>query len=91
MYHSSNCRSVNQPVKRLPPFPAHPPDHFVCRCHCKRYQQYKRGKPGSDEGTLGNVFKNIIPLKKLVEPDIGHEMQADIKEPKQTEHAAEIY
>src|SRR5207302_635055 len=44
-------------------------------------------KADGDEGALGNVLRHFVDVEKLVEPDVGCEMQGSVEECEQSDHA----
>src|SRR5216683_1687970 len=90
MYYPQDCADVNQPVQGLPAFASQPTDPARRGCGCQWNQQHKSRKSYSDVFPLSNVFQDFMQVEKFIEPKIGREMQAPVKERKQSQHATEL-
>src|SRR5260370_6267578 len=54
----------------------------------QRNQGYERREAPGDEGSLGDVFPHGGEIERLVGPEIGEKVQADVEESEETEHPA---
>src|SRR5271169_1964 len=76
---------INKPVERLPAL-AKFANRPLRRSSGQRNHQYKCRKTYRDERALVDVFIDAMQVEKLVEPDVGGEVQAAVKKREQSEH-----
>lgn len=86
MHYAEHRYHIYHAVKRLPAL-AEPSHHRVCRRHGKWDQQQKCDEAHRDERPFVNVLEHGAEIKKLVEPDIGYEVQACVKEREEAQHS----
>lgn len=82
--------NVNQAMQGIPSFSAHPFRYPVRGRKCEGNHEHEAGKPDGDKGTLRDVRKNLVPLEKLVEVNVRHEMKRAVEECKQSQHPPEF-
>ena len=81
--------NVDEAVEGLPTLAAKTTDPACSGSERKRNQKNKRGETNGDEGAFGDVFQHAGEIERLVRSNIGEEVQADVGESEETEHAAE--
>lgn len=89
MHHAGNGAQVNKPMQLLPALAGQASHHSFSRGKRQRDEQDEAGETGSDERALDYVFRDALKVKELIQPDIGREMQASIKECVETYHPAQ--
>jgi hypothetical protein len=89
MDHAAERGDVDEAVEGLPVSSAEPANPSFGGRNCQWNQQDKTSETYGNEGTLGDVFQHGSEIKGLVGTDVGQEMQTDIGEGKEPEHAPE--
>src|SRR5438477_4067217 len=89
MNDAENRAGVNAAVQSLPAFAAKAANPGGARSECKRNQKDKSGKADGDERALDNVLEHSRKAERLIGAEVGEEVQADVEEGEETEHAAE--
>lgn len=87
MQHGQHGDDVDAAMQFLPAPPSQFAKRGVIRGQCQRQQQEKCGHAHRDEGALQNILRDGHPVEKLIEPKIGCQMQNDVEEGEQTQHA----
>src|SRR5215472_14901355 len=89
MNDSQDCSYVYEPVNHLPTL-AQFANGRLCRSQGEWNQQQKCGETDGNEGPLDHVLGDAVQVKKLVEPDIGGEVQAGVEKREQPEHPTKL-
>jgi len=77
-------------MKGSPSFSPKPPDHSIGRGQSERNKKHETGESDCDEWALGNVLQHVTPLKELIEPYVGGEMEGGIEKREESHHASEL-
>lgn len=80
---------VDEAVESLPAFSTEAANPALCGSDGERNQENKSGEADGDERALGDVFPHGGEIEGLVGSDVGEEVQANVGESEQTNHAAE--
>ena len=86
--YAADGRDIDKAVEHLPVLAAETTDPTCSGSDCEGNQENKRGEADGDEGTLGDVFEHAGEIEGLVGTDVGEEVQADVGEGEEAEHAA---
>ena len=89
MDDAAESRDVDKPVKGLPVLASKAANPAGCGSDRKGDQEKKTGESDGDKGAFGDVFEHSSEAKSLIGTDIREEMQANVEEGKEAEHAAE--
>ena len=87
MDHSCGRAEINQAVQGLPALPTQLADRPLGRCQRQRNHQGKARHSGGDKSALGDVGQHFVNVEKLVEPDVGHQVQSAVEKGEQSEHS----
>lgn len=80
---------VDEAVESLPVFSAETANPTSCRSNGQRNEQNEPGEADGDEGALGHVFHHGSKVEGLVGTNVGEEVEGDVEESEETEHATE--
>ena len=75
----------------MDPLPARAPETgnpLSGGCDGQRKHQKKSSHPRQNKRTFVDVLQDFAPHEKLVQPDVGHEVDESLKEGKQADHPA---
>jgi len=87
--HAAESADVDEPVQRLPALAAQAANPTSGGGQRKGDQQYEAEEPHGDKGPLGHILPHAAEIESLVRPNVGEEVQANVEESEQAEHAAE--
>ena len=88
MNHSTRRGGIDRAVKRLPALATQASNPTLSGSDCKRDQQDKSKKSNGDESPLLDIFPHTGEDEGLIRANVSEEMQADIEESEEAEHAA---
>jgi hypothetical protein len=91
MDHPSYGSEIDKAVQLLPATSAEPSNHSAGGSKCQGDKQYKAYKSHGDKGTLYHISHHLHEFKKLIQPNVGDKMQADVKKGEQAQHPPEPY
>ncbi len=91
MDHPSYSSEINKAVQLLPATSAQPSNHSAGRSKCQWDEQYKAYKSHGDKGPLYHISHHLHEFKKLIQPNVGDKMQADVEKGEQAQHPAQPY
>ncbi len=75
-------------MEHLPAFAADAANPARRGSNRQRNQGHESREAHGDEWALGDVFPHGGEIERLVRPEVGEKVQADVEESKETEHAA---
>src|SRR5580704_4390901 len=87
MNNATNRRNINGTMQPLPALAAQAANPACRRSNGERNQKSKSQKTYGDVATLLHILPHGRQVERLVGADVGEEVQADVEEREQTEHA----
>src|SRR2546430_15746158 len=72
----------------LPPFAAETANPASGGGERQWNQQHESGEPHGNEASFGNIRQHFVDVEKLIQPDVGEEVQRRIEKGEQPEHTA---
>jgi hypothetical protein len=88
MSDASHSAYIDESMKRLPALAPKPSNRCRGGGQRQRNQQDKSKETHRNIAALGNILPNCRHIEGLVKPDVGGEVQANVKKSEETEHAA---
>src|SRR5258708_2101661 len=85
---TKDSRKIDTAMEHLPALAADTPNPARGGSDGQRNQEHKSSETHGDERPLGDVFEHSRRVKRLVGPEIGEEVQGDVEECEEAEHAA---
>src|SRR6266851_9213951 len=76
VHYTAHSNAIDQAMEALPPLATQAFDHLGGGGDGERDQEYKTQKAHGDEGAFDYIGHDLLHVKELVEPDVGHEVQA---------------
>src|SRR6266853_6700559 len=89
MHYTQDSREIDQEVQAQPVFAAEAANRPCSGSQGQGNHKDEGGESYGDEGALGDVFRHLMDIEELVEPDVGGEMKATVEECEQSDHAAD--
>jgi len=85
--NSTHSADVDGAVEHLPAAAAEAADPAGGGSERERDQQHEGGETHGDIAALLNIFPHASQIERLVRPDVGEEVQTNIEESEQAQHA----
>ena len=86
---AADRREVDETVQQVPVAAAEPPDPAGGRGERQRNHQHEGGEPRRDVGPLHHVLPHAVEGQRVVEHEVGHEVQRAVEEGEQAERPPE--
>ncbi len=91
MDHPAYGSEIDKAVQLLPATSAEPSNHSAGGSKYQWDEQHKACKSHGDKGTLYHIPHHLHEVKKLIQPDVGDKMQADVEKGEQAQHPTQPY